>query len=158
MGSTGPYPLNNGWRGSHYGMNQAVFHRNASCGAGCSTVCARFNCDVTAFQQGYSGNIRCISRPTEFYFVSDAGVSNGSSFGTGWSTSIGQFSYDTSFLPHNFYGLTPYWRHGNGTPMAFLDGHVEFLTADHYDTSPNSYGQHGQCMCRSDGSTGGSWD
>ncbi len=137
----GSYPLNNGWKGSHYGMNGAVFHRGGAM-------------DPAT----YSGKIQSISRPAEFYFVSDASADNGSAMGIGFSTVIGKFNYSTTFELHAYRKLMPFWRHEAGVTMTFLDGHAAFLTEDRYDTSPNSYGQHGQCMSRSDGSTGGSWD
>jgi prepilin-type processing-associated H-X9-DG protein len=146
----GPYPLNNGWKGSHYGVNQAVFHRNAS-------ACPGF-VDQATHDRTYSGKIQSISRPSQFYLLSDATSQNGSAFGVGWSTSPGCFSYSSAFEPHAYRKLMPFWRHESGVTMTFLDGHAEFLTEDRYDTSPNSYGQHGACMSRSDGSTGGSWD
>ncbi|MCG3147110.1 MAG: hypothetical protein PCFJNLEI_00547 [Verrucomicrobiae bacterium] len=152
----GPYPLNNGWKGSHYGLNGAVFHRNPVPGAPAGFV------NLTTHEQIYSGNIKTISRPADFYLLADASVDSGG-LGVGWSTSPGFFKYSSSdtsanIETHSYSLLMPFWRHETGVTMGYIDGHVEFLNVNNYFTSGRSYGQHGHCMSSRDGWTGGSWD
>jgi len=149
----GPYPLNNGWKGSHYGLNQAVFHRNASTYPG--------YIDPNTHERTYSGNVRTISRPSDFYLLADASVDNSPTIGA--STNPGYFRYSSSdtsanIETHSYALLMPFWRHETGVTMGYIDGHVEFLNGNNYYTSGRSYGQHGHCMSSKDGWTGGSWD
>jgi len=131
-------PLSNSYRGTHYGMNAAAFHRNVANFAG--PPLNDIGPAGLDFQEEYAAKVAFIRWPAKLYLVSSVTVFNNPVMGS--SVSVGKFDYSTVFAEYDYTGLCPTWRHGDANPVAFLDGHAAMLGKDQYETSPLSYGQH----------------